>query len=185
MSAITADEADDMSGAPVFFLQPFTQDEERTIRANLSEKSDIEQEEDWGADWIYFGYPWPNSNEKHSLEDLRDLFESCDPFCPSFNPKSSGPYRFANYPCHFIAVDERALDAEPKVLLVTSLDFHGEEVGDELGWTYGLNEAKEAHLNWVNLDVANMGPADMFDEETKFWLSDLKEYRKNDWTEDE
>ena len=131
------------------------------------------------------GYLWPNSTAKHSLEDLRDLFESCDPFSPAFDPKSPGPYLFSNYPDHIIVVDERALEVEPKVLLVTSMDFHGEEIGDQLGWYYGEIDAKEAHISWVNLDVANMGPHDMIDEPSELWLSDLKEYAEHDFKEEQ
>ena len=173
-----------MSGAPVIFLKPFSEEEERKIRFNLAELSDIEEDEDWGADWIYVGYPWKDGGKKHTLEELRDLFESCDPMSPSFDSKSPGPYRFKDYPHHFIAVDERALEPEPKVVLCSSLDFSGEETLDQLGWYYGEMDAKEVHLAWVNLDIANMGPGDFFEPE-KLWLSDLKEYAEHDWDEEQ
>lgn len=185
MEIVRANEIDDVNVAPVIFLQPFTPDDERTIRFNLSEKSDIEKDEVWGSDWTYLGYLWSKGHEKRTLEDLRNLFESCDPFSPSFDPQSPEPFRMRNYPPHFIAVDDRALDAEPKVILASSLDFHGDiDASDELGWHYGVMEAKEAYLAWVNLDVANMGPADFFEPE-KLWLSDLKEYAEHDYDSDD
>ena len=179
------DKTDDVEGAPVFFLQPFIPEEERTARTALSGVTDIEDDKDYA----FLGYLWQNDEAKHSLEDLRDLFESCEPFSPAYNAKSPGPYSFVNYPHHFIALDERVLDPEnPKVWLVSSLDFHGEDVSDELGWVYGTNDASEAHINWINLDIANVGPEECFDdgETTKLWLSDLKEYAAHDWnSEDE
>ena len=126
-----------MEGAPVFFLQDFDLEQERLIRSALSELANADFD-DLGNEFIHFGYLWEDGSKKRSLDDLRDLFESCDPYSPAFNAKSPGPYKFANYPQHFIAVDERALEPEtPKVLMATTTDFHGEDVADDLGWACG------------------------------------------------
>ncbi|KAK5174215.1 uncharacterized protein LTR77_001295 [Saxophila tyrrhenica] len=170
---------------PVFFLEPFTADQERRVRTSLSTLDHVEQGEDWGNEYCFFGYLWPDDNRKHSLEDLKDLFESCDPFNPAYNANSSGPYLFANYPHHFVAVDSHCLDeTNPKVLIASSLDFHGEDVSDDLGWTCGLVPATEAHLDWLNFDIANAGPEEVIEQPENVWLSDLKEYRENDWPEE-
>ena len=87
-----------------------------------------------------------------------------------------------------MAIDEKALDPdEPKVWIASSLDFSGEDTSDELGWTIGRLDAKESSIIFVNLDIANSGPEESFDEDTidKLWLSDLKTYREEDWIEDE
>ena len=59
-----------MEGCPVFFLQPFGSADERRIRSALSNLNDIEKHEDWGADYVYFGYLWPRDKPEHSVEDL-------------------------------------------------------------------------------------------------------------------
>lgn len=167
-------------GAPVFYLMPFSLDQERIVRSRLRDLNDIEEDEDWGKDFTYFGYLWPDGGQKHTLEDLRDLFESCDRYSPSFDSSNPGPYRLLDYPHHFIAVDDKILEPDAEVWLVSSLDFNLDDVSDDLGWIYGLNRAKDVHLNWINLDIANMGPEDMVDNPQKLWLSDLKE-EKADW----
>lgn len=150
---------DTIEGTPIFYLHRFTLEEERIVRDALSELNDYE-DEDFGGNWIFFGYIFPSNSsrstsDKHTITDLRDLFEGCHRFSPTFDPKS--PYRFANYPRNFIVVDEKCLDEDhPKVLLASSLDFHDPNLDDKLGWYYGYVEAKDAHLNWVNLDIANM-----------------------------
>lgn len=48
----------------------------------------------------------------------------------------------------------------------------------------GLVPAKEAHIAWINLDIANMGPEDFITNPRKLWLSDLKEC-KREWEERE
>ena len=170
-----------MRGAPVFYLQPFTVEQERIVRARLREQNDIEVDEDWGKDWAYFGYIFPDKGQKHSIEDLRDLFESCDHFSPQFDSKNPGPVRLYDYPHHFIAVDDNILEDEPQVWLASSLDMHFHDDGhDELGWTHGLVCANDAHLNWVNLAIANMGPEEQIDDPNQLWLTDLKE-AKVDW----
>lgn len=166
----------------MFFLHPFSVEEERIVRFNLRELNDIDKDEYWGREWTFYGYLWQDEGKKHTIHDLRDLFESCDPFSPSYDPKQPGPYKITAYPHHFACIDWRIFDREPKVILASSLDFHGEDVSDELGWTYGLIDAKDFHLNYVNLDIANMGPEEMINEPQKLWLSDLKEY-KPEWEE--
>ena len=174
-----------MEGASVFFLQPFSREEERKIRTALSTLHDVEEGQDWGNDYIYMGYCWPNDTAKHSIEDLRDLFESCDPFSLAYNSKRPGPYRLSNYPSNFIAVDERCLDVDgPKVFIASTLDFHGEDTSDDLGWTYGYVDASEAYSDYINFDIANMGPEEVIKEPKKLWLSDLKEYSANEWNEE-
>jgi len=140
-----------MNGCPVFFLRPFTPSEERTIRGALSDIGSIDEGENWGHDFYYFGDIF-RDGKRHSLEDLRDLFESCDPMSPSYNPKKPGPITLASYPSDIVAVDEACLRADdPKVWMMTSLDFHGEDVSDQLGWMYGTVEPKEAAIAWMNL----------------------------------
>lgn len=171
----------EMRGAPVFYLKPFTFEEERVVRSRLRELDFIQQDEDWGQDWVYFGYIWRDTGQQHSMHDLRDLFESCDHYSSTFNSERPGPYRLYDYPSHFIAVDDHIFESEPQVWLASSLDFHlGDCFGDQLGWTYGLVPASTAHLSWVNLDIANMGPSEQIDEPKKLWLSDLREAKK-DW----
>ena len=170
---------------PVFFLQPFSREEERRIRTALSTLCTVEKGQDWGNDYIYMGYLWPNDTANHSLEDLRDLFESCEPFSPAYISTKPGPYRLSNYPSNFIAVDERCLDVnEPKVFIASSLDFHGEDTSDDLGWTYGYVDASEAHIDYVGFDIANSGPEEVIEEPKKLWLSDLKEFSANEWNEE-
>ncbi|KAK5116815.1 hypothetical protein LTR85_009075 [Meristemomyces frigidus] len=190
---------DKVECCPVFFLRPFTLQEERQIRANLSKQCDSEEDQDWGNEYFYAGYLWlsntntntntnPNPNtdtntETRSTEDLRDLFEKCDPKSPLFNPSYSS-LRMPSYPANFIAVDDRALDsAKPRVILASSLDFY--HPTNDLGWIYGLVDAEEAHVNWVNLDIANMGVEEMVEEPQKLWLSDLKASAREDWDEEE
>jgi hypothetical protein len=169
-----------MRGAPVFYLQPFSLEEERNVRTKLRELNDIEQDEDWGKDWIYFGYIWADGGQKHSIEELRDLFESCDHFSPSFDSKMPGPYRLFDYPYNFIAVDNQIFKPEPKVWLASAFGFNLDGVSDQLGWSFGTIDAKEAHLAWVNLDVGNMWPDEFLDEPHQLWLSDMKE-AKREW----
>jgi hypothetical protein len=171
-----------MVGAPVFYLQPFTREQERTVRSKLRELSDAEEGEYWGADWIYFGYIWSDQGRPHSIKDLRDFFERCDPFSPSFDSNYPGHHQIDNYPRNFIAVDEKIFEPEPQVWLASSLDFYLDGVSDQLGWIYGLIPAKEAHIAWVNLDIANMGPEEHIDDPMKLWLSDLKECQR-EWEE--
>lgn len=168
-----------MRGAPIFYLQPFSLEQERLVRTKLRELNDIEQNQDWGKDWIYFGFIW-SDGQKHSVEDLRDLFESCDPFSPTFDAKRPGQYRFHNYPHHFIAVDDRIFEPEPQVWLASSMGLYLDDVDDQLGWYYGLVKAKDAHLAWVNLDIANLGPDELIDDPLQLWLSDMKE-AKREW----
>lgn len=116
------------------------------------------------------------------MEDIRDLLESSDRKSPYF--KETSPVRVVSYPSHFIAIDERILDPEPQCILATSLDFSDDRY-DNIGWLYGDVDADEAHIDYVNLDVANMGIDEMC-ESKKLWLSDLTEYRKHDYiNEDE
>lgn len=42
-----------MRGCPVFYLQPFTVEQDRIVRSKLRELSAIEEGQDWGAEWIY------------------------------------------------------------------------------------------------------------------------------------
>ena len=46
-------------------------------------------------------------------------------------------------------------------------------------------DAKEAYIIYVNFDLANLGPAEAYDngEVTKLWLTDLKEFVENEWDE--
>lgn len=130
----------------------------------------------------FSGYIFSDEGQKHSLEDFRDLLESCDRFSPSYDRKRPGPYRFYDYPSHFVAVDDKIFEEQPQVWLVSSLDFSLDDVSDELGWIYGLVDAKEVHVDWVNLDIGNMGPEEFIDEPERLWLSDLKETKK-EWQE--
>ena len=144
---------------------------------------DVDQGADWGHLFTWHGYLFKD-NEKHTLEDLRDLFESSDPHSPSFSTQKPSPYRLASYPRHFVALDEKVLSTEkPKVWMASTLDFHGASVRDDLGWIIGRIDAAEASITFVNWDVANMGPEECLDEETldKLWLSDLKSYRGEEW----
>ena len=71
------------------------------------------------------------------------------------------------------------------MLLVSSLDFNGEEVADDLGWVYGYVDSKDAQLKHINLDIASLGPeACIGGEVKKLWLKYLNEYRENDWDSD-
>lgn len=172
---------------PVFFLRNYTLDEERQIREALSELNDIEVENDFGQEYYYPGHIWPDGDSKRirSLEDLRDLFEKCDPQSPFFDPSYSG-LRIMSYPGNFVVVDDRALDKEkPQVILASSLDFY--HPSNKLGWAYGMVAAKDAHLNWLNVDGANMGLSEMTEggQTEKLWLSDLSVYATEDWKEDE
>ena len=166
----------------MFYLQPFTPEQERIVRSKLRELSDTEEGETWGADWVYLGYIWSDQERTHSIEDLRDFLEKCDPFSPLFDSSYPGHCQVDNYPRNFIAVDEKIFEPEPQVWLASSLDFHLDEVYDQLGWIYGLIPAKEAHIAWVNLDIANMGPEEFIDDPMKLWLSDLKECQR-EWEE--
>ncbi|KAK5130018.1 hypothetical protein LTR08_002534 [Meristemomyces frigidus] len=169
---------------PVFFLRRFTLDEERRIRTALSRYEDWEANDAGGKEFFYAGYLWPATDSAtHTLEELRDLFERSDPNSPFFSPShsSSGELRLTNYPSDFIALDDRALDAEgPRVIVASCLDF-----GYELGWEYGVTSAVEAYVAWVNLDVANMGLQELVeaDEVGRLWLSDVKAYAAEDWVE--
>lgn len=126
-------------GAPVFYLQPFTSAQERTLRSNLQELSSTEEGENWGADWIFFDYVWSDQGQVHSVEDLRDFFERCDPFSPLFDSKYPGHHWIDDYPHNFIAVDEKVLEPEPQVWLASSVDFSLDEVHDQLGWIWYVN----------------------------------------------
>ena len=173
-----------MVGAPVFYLQEFSLQQERIVRSKLRELSDIEKGTDFGKDFIYFGNIFADKERKHTMQDLQDLFESCDPYSPSFDSNNPGPYRLQNYPRHFIAVDDKIFQPGPKVWMASSLDFHLEDADDQLGWTIGEMDAKDAHLAWVNLDIANMGLCEQVEESQKLWLSDLKQAQRK-WEESE
>ena len=174
-----------LRGVPVFFLRPFTLAEQRTIRSRLSTLDDVEYGQDWGNDYEYFGYLWnDDGKQERSMSDLRDLFERCDRFSPRFDSTSGSttrPLDLVDYPPNFIAVDSQVLnDDEPLVWIGSTLDFHGADTADDLGWLVGTVAAKEAHITWVNLDIANTGPEENYDAK-KLWLSDLKEYRRIEW----
>ena len=172
-----------MDACPIFFLQPFTQEEERQLRTSVCALGDVESGEDWGHDFIWHGYLF-DDGQKHTMQDLRDFFESCDPFSPSFDKKKAGPHRLASYPHNFAALDDKVLDTkEPKVWMASTLDLSGEDTSESLGWTIGRLDAAQTHIVYVNLDIANMGPEECFDEDTvdQLWLSDLKAYREEDW----
>lgn len=63
--------------------------------------------------------------------------------------------------------------------MASSLDFDNLfETYDRLGWMYGTVKAEEAHINWVNFEIANTGPDDAFEDCKKFWLGDLSEQKK-------
>lgn len=173
-----------MTACPVFFQQPFSQKQERRIRAAVCALGDVEDGQDWGHLFIWHGYIFKDEGKDHTLEDLRDLFESCDPMSPFFNKEKAGFYRLHSYPYNFVALDDKVLDPEvPKVWMASSLDFHGEDVDDDLGWTIGRLDAKETSIIFVNFNVANSGPDECLDEGTidQLWLSDLKAYREEDW----
>lgn len=176
-----------LSACPVFFLRPFTPDEERKIRAAICELGRVEDGVGWGHDYMCRGYIFPDG-KSHTIEDLRDLFERCDPFSPFYDPANPGPHDLRSYPHHFVAVDDKIFDAEgPKVWLASTLDFHGEDVSDSLGWIYGRIDPQEVNITYVNLDIANMGPEELLDEGTvdHLWLSDLTAYREEDWRPEE
>ncbi|KAK4545994.1 hypothetical protein LTR36_002558 [Oleoguttula mirabilis] len=166
---------------PVFFLRPFAPQEELQIRANLSKKSAAEEGEDWGKEYLYAGYPWPDGTGQRAIQDLRDLFEKCDPRSPAFDDSYS-TLRMTSYPRNFLAVDDRALVAdEPRVIVASNLGFH--HPTNKLGWEYGLANAENAYLNWVNLDVGNMNLDEMMNDTQRLWLSDLTAFAKEDWVE--
>lgn len=146
----------------------------------------VEEGEDWGPLFIWHGYLFQDG-EMHTLEDLRDLFESSDPLSPFFDPAKVGPYRSTHYPHNFVAVDGKIFDSEPKLWMASTLDFHGADVGDQLGWITGRVDAAESSIIFVNLDIANAGPEENFDEDSlgKLWLSDLTEYRAEDWDDEQ
>lgn len=172
-------------GASVFFLQRFTPDEERQVRSALRQLDDAEEGEDWGKEFNYFGYVWPDSNSKHTMQDLRDLFQECDWWSPTYKPEAPGPYSFASYPREFVAIDERCLDPdEPMVILATSMDFSSEMLDDALGWIYGYAPAKSAYMGYTNFWLGNMGPDAFIEEMNYLWLTDLKEYEVNEWAEE-
>ena len=168
----------------MFFLKPFTPEEERRVRTSVCALGDVEDDcEDWGHLFIWHGYIFQDGKE-HFIEDLRDLFERCDPFSPFYDEQAAGAYRLGSYPHNFVAADDKVLDPEqPKVWLASTLDFSGEDTADQLGWTYGRLDAKESSIIFVNLDIANMGPEECLDEGTvdQLWLSDLTAYREEDW----
>ncbi|KPI43235.1 uncharacterized protein AB675_7001 [Cyphellophora attinorum] len=183
------------NACPVFFLQPFTADQEREIRKLVCGIGQYEEGEDWGHTFTWFGYIFPPSTLSsdseaatiHTLEDLRDQWEASDPFSPFFDAVKAGPIRMHRYPSNFIAVDEKIFDKEePKVWLASSLDFHGEDTSDSLGWIYGRVAPRESYNCWCNLDIANIGPEELVDAPAKkLWLSDLKAYREEDWDGDQ
>lgn len=173
--------AGNTNAAAVFFLQRFDAKQQRHIRAAMSALDDVEDGEDWGNDYIWLGYLWPEGSDKRTIQDLRDLFEKCDPYSSSYDPKKTPPYPRFKYPNHFMAVDDRVFEDEPQVLLASSLDFHSEETFERLGWTYGYVPARTAHINWVNYDVVNAGPEESIDDYKRLWLSDVKEYSANEW----
>ena len=176
-----------VEGAGVFFLSPFTLDEQRSIRTALSGLSDIEVDTDFANEYTYHGYLWPtdsapNSNAEHghhTVQDLLDLFQISHPSSPFFDAKSH--LRLTSYPGHCIVVDNRCLDEEdPKVLLVSDRDFthfhSGMNASDEQGWLCGAVEPSEAHINWVNLDIANMAVEECAEEVEKLYMNDLKQW---------
>ena len=143
---------------------------------------EVDDGADWGHHFIWHGYLFKDG-KSHTLDDLRELFEASDPFSPSFDPVKAGPYRCTSYPNNFAAIDDQIFEPQPKVWMASSLDFSGEDTADDLGWITGRVSAAETSIAFLNLDIANIGPEEIFDEETtgKLWLSDLKAYRKEDW----
>lgn len=102
---------------------------------------------------------------------------------PMYDPANSGPYTLRTYPSDFVAIDDAILDTEqPKLWLLSSMDFHGEDTTDQLGWEYGTVDPQDASNDWINLNIANMGHEELIDGPSKqLWLSDLKAYQAEDW----
>lgn len=176
-----------MSACPVFFLHPFTPDQERQARAAVCALGDVDHGEDWGHLFIWHGYPFFD-REHHTLKGLRDFFQRCDPHSPFFDEEKAGQYRLSGYPHHFVALDDKVLEPEnPQVWMASTLDFHGEDVSDQLGWKIGRLDAAQSSITFVNLDIDNMGPEECFEPDTieRLWLSDLKAYREEEWTRDD
>jgi len=118
------------------------------------------------------------------MENLRNLFEKCDPQSPFFDPSYS-KLRLMGYPYHFLAVDERALDeCDPRVIVASDVDFY-HPTGD-LGWQYGLTAANEAYSAFINVEIANMGLIEVIDNDARrLWLSDLSAFAVEDRDDDD
>nr|POE47284.1 hypothetical protein CFP56_00616 [Quercus suber] len=153
--------------------------QQETLRP-AEKRATFPDREDWGSEFTYHGYIFPSTSDKiHTLQDLADLFQKCDPASPLFEPNFSD-VRFDGYPHHFVALDERVLDADnPTVIMASSLDFSNIPFSnDSLGWLHGTVEADHAHINFVNLDIANVGPDECFDDCKSLWMNDLKAHKK-------
>lgn len=58
----------------------------------------------------------------------------------------------------------------------TTLDLHFE--GNEMGWHTGTIDVYQAYNGWCNLDIANIGPDELFEEGTDtLLLGDLSEFK--------
>jgi len=88
----------------VFYLEPLTIEQERAVRRAV--QADIGDFPDVGCEYCFFGYLWPSGSEKHTVQDMRDLFEKCDPRSLSFDPSYSN-VRMLTYPNEWVAVDAR------------------------------------------------------------------------------
>ena len=169
---LTTFAVDSFEGCPVFFLTRFSLEEQRRIRNALRDSTNSVE----GSSFCYFGYLWPeNDTTTHSVQDLRDLFESCDPLSPAFHPRSPGPYHLDDYPSLFIAVDERCLDPENRKVLMFHT-FRSEDSNDKLGWEYGLVPAGDALINFVCLEIGKLSPDEVFMDMKLLWMSDLREH---------
>nr|POE74559.1 hypothetical protein CFP56_37090 [Quercus suber] len=165
---------------PAEDIMIFSDDQERVIRAALNKKCDIEQGADWGSKFTYHGFIFPSDTGKtHSFQDLVDLFQKSDIASPSYDA-SVADLHFDGYPHHFVALDERVLDPDkPIVIMASSLDFSNTPTSSDcLGWLHGTIKADDAHVNFVNLDIANIGPSEILDNCEPLWLNDLSAEKK-------
>lgn len=124
---------------------------------------------------------WPNENQPKTLQDLRNLFEKSQYMSPFFDPTNTG-LRLTSYPCHFFAVDERALDPEkPQVILATTQRFRRKR--NNLGWLYAVTAAEEAHVDFECINMTDFRLSELVKGQIpeRLWLSDLETYAKEDY----
>lgn len=155
-------------------MRDFSLDEQRQIRKLLRQR-DTHGDDD-SCEFEFGGYIFAdNGKTTHTVDELLEVFQYCDPMSPSFNPDFSS-IRFNGYPDNFFAIDDLIFDEQnPQVHLASSHDFwHPANI---LGWTVGTVALDYTYTAWANLNVLNMGPDELMNGETrKLWLSDLKTY---------
>lgn len=173
---------------PVFYLCPFNVYQERAIRAALNNE-DERFAQHLPKDFAYHGYLFPPGSGNHTIEDLFDMFQKCDPCSPIFDPSYSS-LRFSNYPGNFVAVDSGCLNAEDPRVGMAHVEFSWFPAPEDgaihhIGWKYGTSRAGMAWTSFQNLWIANMGPEELFDDCKTMYLHDLKEHERDMGDEEE